>query len=99
MVFRTEPSSACEFKGSLKDVAEHFLNVGRCQTVTTLQIQHRLQDGLTMDERTVFLHDSLRDDFERGILPIRDDRLCEHQFESVRAFEQASWTRETTLGQ
>jgi hypothetical protein len=40
-----------------------MVNTCRRQTVATLQIQHRFQHRLAMNERAVFFQDRLCDDF------------------------------------
>jgi hypothetical protein len=55
IVLRAKAPTARDVEARLEDVAAHVLNARRRQTVATLQIQHRFQHRLAMNERAVFL--------------------------------------------
>ena len=50
MVLRTKGSTPRDVEAGLEDVAAHMVNTCRRQTVATLQIQHRLQHRLAMND-------------------------------------------------
>ena len=99
MVLRTKAPTPRDIEARLEDIAAHVLNACRRESVAALQIQHRFQHRLAVNERAVFLHDRLFDGLKQGILPIHGNRLAEHALQPVWAFEQTTWTREAALGQ
>jgi hypothetical protein len=83
----------------LKDITQDALDVVCRQAVVAFELENGFQHGLTMDERTVLLQDSLLDDFQGIVGPIDIDLLVKHPLQPVRAFEQPRWSGEAALGE
>lgn len=90
MVLRTITPYPREVVARLEDVAPHMLNLCGLHTLASLQIQRCFQHRLAMNQGVVFLQDRLRDELERGFLPIHRNRLGEHLLEPLWAYQQSA---------
>src|SRR3984885_12798962 len=62
-----ERASARNVKSRLEDVAADGLDVLGCQAIVALQLEHRLKNRLTMNQRAELLHDRAVDDLKSGV--------------------------------
>src|ERR1700730_10779814 len=98
-VLGTEGAATGDVEAGLKDITQDALDVVCRQAVVAFELENGFQHGLTMDERTVLLQDSLFDDFQGIVGPIDIDLLVKHPLQPVRAFEQPRWSGEAALGE
>src|SRR6266852_2517984 len=60
-----ESAAARDVKSRLEDVATDGLDVFGCQAIVALQLEHSLQNRLTVNQRAELLHDRTLDDLKR----------------------------------
>src|ERR1700730_7647232 len=98
-VLGTEGAATGDVEAGLKDITQDALDVVCRQAVVAFELENGCQHGLTMDERTVLLQDSLFDDFQGIVGPIDIDLLVKHPLHPVRAFDHPRWSGEAALGE